>query len=91
MFASQLQDTSWDNRNDTVMVRADKVVEAYDREKRKMYRRYERNDGKTYMSPKGITYDDFYVWCDAATEARDKYLRGELTSEEALKIIEVND
>ena len=44
-----------------------------------------------YMSPKGITYDDFYVWCDAATEARDKYLRGELTAEEALKIIKVND
>ena len=73
------------------MVLTDKVVEAYDREKRKMYRRYERNDGKIYMSPKGITYDDFYVWCDAATEARDKYLRGELTVEEALKIIEVND
>lgn len=73
------------------MVLNDKVVEAYDREKRKMYRRYERNDGKIYMSPKGITYDDFYVWCDAATEARDKYVRGELTAEEALKIIEVND
>lgn len=73
------------------MVLTDKVVEAYDREKRKMYRRYERNDGKIYMSPKGITYDDFYVWCDAATEARDKYLRGELTAEEALKIIEIND
>ncbi len=56
-----------------------------------MYRRYERNDGKIYMSPKGLSYDDFYVWNNAATEARDKYLRGELTAEEALKIIEVND
>lgn len=73
------------------MVLTDKVVEAFDRAKRKMYRRYERNDGKIYMSPKGITYDDFYVWNDAATEARDKYLRSELTAEEALKIIEVND
>ena len=73
------------------MVLTDKVVEAFDRAKRKMYRRYERNDGKIYMSPKGITYDDFYVWNDAATEARDKYLKGELTAEEALKIIEVND
>ena len=73
------------------MVLTDKVVEAYDREKRKMYRRYERNDGRIYMSPKGITYDDFYIWCDAATEARDKYLKGELTAEEALNIIEVND
>ena len=73
------------------MVLTDKVVEAFDRAKRKMYRRYERNDGKIFMSPKGITYDDFYVWNDAATEARDKYLKGELTAEEALKIIEVND
>ena len=73
------------------MVRTDRVVEAYDRVKRKMYRRYERNDGKVYMSPKGMTYEDFYVWNDAATTARDQYLRGELTAEEALKIIEVND
>ncbi|MBE6683009.1 MAG: hypothetical protein E7595_02515 [Ruminococcaceae bacterium] len=73
------------------MVLTDKVVEAFDRAKRKMYRRYERNDGKIYMSPKGITYDDFYVWNDTATEARDKYLKGTLTAEEALKIIEVND
>lgn len=73
------------------IVRADKVVEVYDRVKEKMYRRYERNDGKIYMSPKGLSYDDFYVWNNAATEARDKYLRGELTAEEALKIIEVND
>ena len=74
-----------------MMVRTDKVVEAFDRAKRKMYRRYERNDGKIYMSPKGITYDEFYVWNDAATEARDEYLRGELSEEEALKIIEGND
>ena len=74
-----------------MMVRTDKVVEAFDRAKRKMYRRYERNDGKIYMSPKGITYDEFYIWNDAATEARDKYLRGELSEAEALKIIEGND
>ena len=74
-----------------MMVRTDKVVEAFDRAKRKMYRRYERNDGKIYMPPKGITYEEFYVWNDAATEARDEYLRGELSEAEALKIIEGND
>ncbi len=73
------------------MVRTDRVVEAYDRVKRKMYRRYERNDGKVYMSPKGMTYEDFYVWNDAATTARDQYLRGELTAEEALEIIDGKD
>lgn len=70
---------------------SDKVIEAYDRNKRKMYRRYERNDGKVYMSEKGLTYNDFYEWNDNATEARDKYLKGELTAEDALKFIEVND
>ena len=74
-----------------MMVRSDKVVEVFDRAKRKMYRRYERNEGKIYMPPKGITYEEFYVWNDAATEARDKYLRGELSEAEALKIIEGND
>ena len=44
-----------------------------------------------YVSSKGITYNDFYDWNKATTEARDKYLHGELTAEEALKIIEVND
>ena len=43
------------------------------------------------MSPKSITYDDFYVWNGTATEARDKYLHGELTAEEALKVIVVNN
>ena len=71
------------------MVCTDRVVEAYDRVKRKIYRRYERNDGKVYMSPKGMTYDDFYFWNDAATVARD--LRGALTAEEALKIIKGED
>ena len=37
------------------IVSDDKVVEAYDRNKRKMYRRYERNDGKVYMPKKGLT------------------------------------
>lgn len=73
------------------IVSDDKVVEAYDRNKRKMYRRYERNDGKVYMPKKGLTYDDFYDWNDTATEARDKYLNGTISAEEALKIIEVND
>lgn len=73
------------------VIRTDEVIEAYDRTKHKMYRRYERNDGKIYMSSKGITYNDFCDWNNAATEARNKYLHGELTAEEALKIIEVND
>ena len=59
--------------------------------KEKLCRRYERNDGIVYMSPTGMTYDDFYFRNDAVTAARDQYLRGEITAEETLKIIKGKD
>ena len=44
------------------------------------------------MSPpltiKGITYSEYYEWLDAATEARDQFLKGSISQEDALKIIE---
>ena len=41
--------------------------------------------------PKGISFDEYLDWREAASVARDKYIKGELTAEEALKIIEVKD
>ena len=41
--------------------------------------------------PKGISFDEYLYWREAASVARNKYIKGELTAEEALKIIEVND
>lgn len=38
-----------------------------------------------------MTHDDFGVWDDAATAARDQYLRSELTAETVIKITKVND
>ena len=73
------------------IVKNDQVIEAYDKAKQKMYRRYERNDGRIDMPEKGLTLNEFYEWNDAATSARNKYLNGELSAEETLKIIEVND
>ena len=52
-----------------------------------MYRRYERTDGIKAESDKDLTYSQYYAWLDAAAEARDQFLRGEITEAEALRII----
>lgn len=66
----------------------DDVVQTFDRARQKMYRRYERAKDSLHKLPKGITYDEFYVWLDNATAARDAYLNDKLSAEEALKIID---
>lgn len=68
-----------------------KVVDAYDRNKRKTYHRYEHNDGKICMHKKGLTYNVFYDRIYSSAEAREKYLTGIISAEETLKIVEVND
>ena len=67
-----------------------KVVEEYDRAKQKMYKRYERaTDPNKKVSEKDLTYEEYYDWLEKATQARDDYLAGKLTAEEALEIIKV--
>ena len=65
------------------------VIWEFDRAKQRMYRRYERTDGIKAESDKDLTYSQYYAWLDAATQARDQYLRGEITEEDALRIIAV--
>ena len=66
----------------------DGVIQAFDRARQKMYRRYERAKESLHKLPKGITYDEFYDWFDKATVARDAYLHDERSAEEAMKIID---
>ena len=67
-----------------------KVIEEFDRARQRMYRRYERTAFYNQSSTdKSLTATELYDWITAATQARDKYLAGELTEEEALKIINV--
>ena len=56
-----------------------------------MYKRYERAADSLKKLSKGISIEEYWHWSEAASAARDKYLKGELTAEDALKIIEVND
>ena len=72
-------------------VDTDPVLKVYDRTKHKMYKRYERAYYSLDQLPKGISFEKYLEWREPAAEARTKYLKGELTAEEALKIIEVND
>jgi hypothetical protein len=65
------------------------VLETYNKTYQKMYRRMQRTFDSLSKTPKSLTLDEFYVWFDAASEARKKYLQGEITAEEALKIIVV--
>lgn len=67
--------------------RNETVIREFDRAKQRMYRRYERTDGIKAESDKDLTYSQYYAWLDAATEARDQFLRGEITESEALRII----
>ena len=64
------------------------ILAAFDRAKQRMYKRYEREFDSPHELPKGLTYNEYYEWLDAATDAWDKYVRGEITAEEALKIID---
>lgn len=69
----------------------DVVIQTFDRTKQKMYKRFERSLDSLNESQKRLDLYEYHNWNKAATEARDKYLHGELTAEQALKIIEVKD
>lgn len=64
-----------------------KVIKEYDRAKQRMYKRYERAGYGKKPSPKDLTRDEYFEWVRVASDARDKFLAGELTEEEALAII----
>jgi len=67
-----------------------KVIEEFDRAKRRMYKRYERTENfGEKLSNKNLSYNEYYEWLKRATDARDRYLAGKLSEEDALEIIDV--
>ena len=65
------------------------VVEEFDRAKQRMYKRYERAEFiNKEPSEKDLSYGEYYQWLDRAAKARDDYLAGKLSTEEALNIIQ---
>ena len=72
-----------------VLANMERVVQEYDRAKQRMYKRYERTlDGKK-PSGKDLSYQDYLIWLDTATTARDQFLAGKLAEKEALEKIVV--
>lgn len=66
-----------------------RVVEEFDRAKQRMYKRYERAEFiNKEPSEKDLSYGEYYQWLDRAAKARDDYLAGKLSTEEALNIIQ---
>lgn len=72
-------------------VQGHEVIEAFDRVKRKMYKRYERAEYGINQKPseKNLNYAEYYQWLDRAVRARDDYLEGKISKEDALDLIEV--
>ncbi|MBR4392525.1 MAG: hypothetical protein IKT07_00700 [Oscillospiraceae bacterium] len=65
-----------------------KVIEEFDRARQKMYKRYERTrDVLRTKTDKSLTPARLWYWIESATAARDAYLRGELSQDDALAVI----
>ena len=52
-----------------------------------MYQRFYRAGYDKEQSVVDMTYDQYDDWLNSATKARDRYIAGELTAEEAMAII----
>lgn len=66
-----------------------RVLTAFKRVKEMMEKRYDRTGEDKEPSIIDISYDQYFEWLLSATAARDRYLAGELTEEEAIAIIYV--
>ena len=71
------------------LVENDLVLQTFEKEKNKMYKRMERTQsfGET---PKSISYDEYVDWLNKAINAKNMYLNNELTEIEALRIIQTD-
>ena len=65
------------------------VIDEFDRAKRRMYKRYSRALDEKTPSEKDLTLSEYYEWLNRATAARDQFVKGNLSQEEALSIINV--
>lgn len=65
----------------------DEVISTFDKEKNKMYKRFERTNDFNSNTEKSLDFADYYFWLDKATEARNNYIQGNIDKAQALKII----
>ena len=68
---------------------ADRVISEFNRINDMLLHRLEREEYDKKASPIDLTREDYYKWLDTATDARNRYLAGDLSEEEAVCIIHV--
>lgn len=78
----------WSGRQWKEQAEHDKVISAFDRAKRRMYKRLERAGNLSgERAKKDMTYEEYYDWLTAARTVREDYLAGKITAEQALVVI----
>ena len=70
-------------------IAANKVLSLFEHAKDTMVHRFDRTDTVKEQSVVDMTYEQYTDWLSSVTDARDRYLAGELTEEEAMAIIYV--
>lgn len=65
----------------------DSVIQTFDRTKRKMYKRFERTNDFSNATANTLSLTQYYDWLGKAEQARNEYLAGKISAEEALEII----
>ena len=65
------------------------MLSLFEQAKGTMYQRFYRAGDDKGQSVVDMTYDQYDDWLNSATKARDRYLAGELTAEEAMAMISV--
>ena len=70
-------------------IEANKVLLLFEHAKDTMFRRFERTGSDKAQSVVDLTYDQYIDWLNSATDARNRYLAGKLTEEDAMAIIYV--
>lgn len=81
-FAPRLKHSILANRNE--------VLKAFDTQRGKMYKRYERTLNTPDTVEKPLSFEEYYDWLEKARTARDNYLEQKISKEEALNIIVSN-
>ena len=74
-----------------INAKSDEVLKTFERTKQKMYKRYERANDSLEPLAHGLSWNEYEQWQKSAREAKDKYVLGKITAEEALEIIEDKD
>ena len=72
-----------------LQTQTDSIVELFDRTRRKMYKRLERSENSDHELNHHLNYADYYAWLSTATAARDAYLNGEISAQEAVEKIKI--